>query len=91
MKKSDRVVRQFSSGRWILTVLAGWAFFLFSVGIVYVIVKQRAEFKPETIVAMFSALLLVVQGVYHLYFNKNGEDSEPQDGGGNPPPEPPAK
>jgi hypothetical protein len=90
MKKSDRVVSQMSSGRWILTVLAGAAFFAFSIAIAYVIVKQHTEFKPETLVAMFSALLLVVQSVYHLYFNKDG-NGDSQGDGDNPPAPPPAK
>lgn len=91
MKKSDRVVSQMSSGRWILTVLAGAAFFVFSIAIAYVIVKQRIEFKPETLVAMFSALLLVVQSVYHLYFNKDGNGDSQDGGNDSPPPTPPAK
>jgi len=82
MKKFDRFVHQATSGRWILTVLAGASFFLFSIGLAYVIVKQRVEFKPETLVAMFSALLLVIQGVYKDYFSKNtdGEKTDSDDG-----------
>jgi hypothetical protein len=79
MKKMERVVTQSTSGRWILTVLAGWAFFAFCMVFGYVMVKQRMEFKPETLVAMFSALLLVIQGVYKDYFNKNGDGNGPVD------------
>lgn len=78
---SDRpILRRFSlqlsSGKWILTVLAGIAFSAFSMGLVYIMIKQRGDFKSETLVAMFSSLLLVIQGVYKDYFNKNGEDKK---------------
>ena len=82
-RKMDRVVGQLSSGRWILTVLAGWAFFTFCMALGYVMVKQRTEFKPETLVAMFSALLLVIQGVYKDYFHKNGDSNVDNIGDGN--------
>lgn len=98
IKKTDRLVGQLSSGRWILTVLAGWAFFGFAICLSYVILKQRTEFKPETLVAMFSALLLVIQGVYKDYFHKNGDtngdsgnDDENGNGTDNNLPVPPAK
>ena len=87
MTKGDRLVSQATSGRWILTVLAGGAFFLFSFALALVFIKERADFKPETIVAMFSALLLVIQGVYKDYFNRdrNGhhpDEDIPPNGGG---------
>ena len=75
MRKLDRLVSQGTSGRWLLTVLAGMSFAAFSIVLAYVIAKQRAEFKPETLVAMFSALLLVVQGVYKDFFHNNGDTS----------------
>jgi len=90
MKKAERFVNQATSGRWILTILAGTAFFAFSIGLTYVIVKQRVEFKPETLVAMFSALLLVIQGVYKDYFSKNRDDGDEDDDNGNGNATPPA-
>ena len=80
VSKSERFVGQVTSGRWILTVLAGLSFFSFTLALSYVVLKQRAEFKPETLVAMFSALLLVVQGVYKDYFTK-GSDGDNVVGG----------
>ena len=74
----QRLASQFSSGRWLLTVTAGLAFLSFSLATAYVILKQRAEYKPETIVAMFSGLLLLIQGVYKDYFYKNGDDKKGQ-------------
>ena len=83
LTKGERFVAQATSGRWILTVLAGAAFFAFCISLAYVVVKQRVQFKPETIVAMFSAVLLVIQGVYKDYFqrDRNGHNADEQ----NPP------
>ena len=36
MNKMERLVSQGTSGRWILTVLAGWAFFGFCIALGYV-------------------------------------------------------
>ena len=77
MRKMERLVAQGTSGRWILTVLAGWAFFIFAACLSYVMLKQRAEFKPETLVSMFSSLLLIIQGVFKEYFSKNGDSNGP--------------
>lgn len=72
--KSDRFINQTTSARWILTILAGVSFFAFSMAVAYVILKQRMDFKPETVIAMFSSLLLIIQGVYKDYFHKiNGD------------------
>ena len=85
LNKTERFVSQVTSGRWILTVLAGAAFFGFCVALCFIAVKERADFKPETIVAMFSALLLVIQGVYKDYFNRERETpkEEPSPNGNN--------
>ena len=90
MNKMERLVSQGTSGRWILTILAGFSFFIFAVSLSYVMLKQRTEFKPETLVAMFSSLLLVISNVFKEYFNKNGDgnkpvvEEEPDDGGQGP-------
>jgi hypothetical protein len=71
-----RVIAQVTSGRWILTVLAGVAFAFLVAGITMVIIATKTQFKPETIVAMFSSVLLVIQGVYKDYFNRSRDDRE---------------
>ena len=73
---SKRITTQFTSGRWLLTVMAGTSFLVFSLALAYIMYRQKIEFKPETIVAMFSSLLLVIQGVYKDYFYKNGDDKK---------------
>jgi hypothetical protein len=78
MNAIQRITNQLTSGRWLLTVLAGLAFFAFAGALSYLIIKQRTEFKAETVVAMFSALLLVIQGVYKDYFHRNGDKEETQ-------------
>lgn len=80
--KGEIVVNQISSGRWILTILAGISFLLFSMAVAYTIFKNK-EFKPETIVAMFSTVLVVIQNVFNNYFYKptkpeNGENAGPK-------------
>lgn len=93
----EKFINQLTSGRWLLTMLAGLAYFIFSVTVSYVIVKTYTQFKPETLVAMFSALLIIATGVYKDYFNKirdgNGNDSENGNGRNNTPtpPVPPSK
>ena len=68
--KSDKFINQVTSGRWILSIIAGIAFFVFSITVSYVIIKTFDAFKPETLIAMFSSLLLVIQSVYKDYFAK---------------------
>lgn len=83
LTKSERVLAQITSGRWILTVMAGAAFFGFCVAIALVVYKSRTQFKPETIVAMFSTALLVIQGVYKDYFNRDRNGHHPDEDNGN--------
>ena len=81
----EKIANQVTSARWILTVLAGIAFLVFAFTVSYVICRTYTQFKPETLIAMFSALLLVIQGCYKDYFsrgdrqNNNGNDSERKD------------
>ncbi len=76
-----RLVKQATSGRWLLTVMAGLAFLGLCMAVFIVLVCQRHELKPETAVALFSAVLLIIQGVYKDYFRRdsNGKhrDEEP--------------
>lgn len=88
LTKGERFVSQATSGRWILTILAGGSFFLFCLALSLVVYKSRAQFKPETIVAMFSAVLLVIQGVYKDYFNRDRNGKHPDENGTTPPGDP---
>jgi len=74
------VLRQVLSARWVLAVLAGVAFVGFCAAIVICIVSLRMQFKPETLISVLGMLLLVIQGVYKDYFNRqrdNGGNTNP--------------
>ena len=80
-----RLIKQASSGRWLLTVMAGTAFLGLCLGVFIIMVSMRHEMKPETAVALFSSVLLIVQGVYKDYFRRdtNGSHTDEDDGGHN--------
>ena len=86
-----RLIKQATSGRWLLTVMAGMAFLGLAFGVFVIMVSMRHQMKPETAVALFSAVLLIIQGVYKDYFRrdeggKHRDDENPEDaGGGNSP------
>jgi high-affinity Fe2+/Pb2+ permease len=92
MTKGERFVAQTTSGRWLLTVMAGIAFLAFSIAVCLVIYNIRTSIKTETIVSMFGMLMLVVQGVYKDYFNRQDRnDINPDEPPADPPkPVPPA-
>jgi hypothetical protein len=73
---SNRFIDQATSGRWLLTVMAGVAFGCFCLSICVVIISYRASFKPEAIVGLFGTLMLVIQGCYKDYFHRD-RDSTP--------------
>jgi len=96
-----RLIKQTTSGRWLLTVGAMVAFLGLSFGVFIVLVSLRHQIKPETAVTLFCAVLLIIQGVYKDYFRRdaNGqhrdevkpeehhEEIEPNDVEGGAPPE----
>lgn len=66
LTKSERFVSQATSARWILAVLAGLGFIGFTFTVSVILWSIRSTIKAEAAVAMFSALLLVIQGVLGL-------------------------
>jgi DMSO reductase anchor subunit len=66
----SKIVAQVTSARWILTVLAGISFLLFSASVVIVIVHQRDKIEPALAVSMMANLLILVQSVYNMYFHR---------------------
>ena len=78
-----RMIRQATSGRWLLTVMAGTAFLGLCLGVFIILVSMRHNMKPETAVALFSSVLLIIQGVYKDYFRRdtNGSHTDEDDGG----------
>ena len=79
MANLDRFVSQVTSGRWILTVLAGLAFFAFCLMLVVMGIMLRSQFKAETIVSMFASLLIIIQGVYKDYFYRSRDKAHPDE------------
>lgn len=78
-----RLIKQATSGRWLLTVMAGVAFLGLSLGVFIILISMRHSMKPETGVALFSSVLLIIQGVYKDYFRRDGggeeNDKSPED------------
>jgi len=84
MNAIDRFVSQATSGRWLLTVTAGIAFFLFCLATSAVLWSMRGKLEAETVVALFSALLLVIQGCYKDYFSRTDRNGKHPDEPGVP-------
>jgi hypothetical protein len=76
MNKLDRITKQMSSGKWILTVLAGWSFVLFVIAICAIMWSRRTEFTAVILVGLFGQVMLVVQNVFKDYFSKDVEPEE---------------
>jgi len=75
-----RILSQVTSARWILTVLAGISFLLFCASVAIVIIHQRETIDNALAVSMMANLLILIQSVYNMYFNKkpeNGNGSNP--------------
>ena len=70
MTKTDRFVTQTTSGRWILTVIAGISFLIFSIATAYCVIKRRNDIDTGALITMVMSLLLVVQSVYKDFFHK---------------------
>jgi len=73
-----RFISQATSGRWLLTLFAGAAFLMLVLATFLILVSMRHAMKPETAVALFSAVLLIIQGVYKDYFqrDRNGKHQD---------------
>jgi hypothetical protein len=66
-----RLIKQGTSGRWLLTVGAMISFLGLSLGVFVILVSLRHKLEPETAVALFTAVLLISQGVYKDYFRRD--------------------
>jgi len=74
-----RLISQASSGRWLLTVGAMLAFLGLSMGVFILLISARHQLTAATVVALFSNVLLIIQGVYKDYFRRNGNGSHRDD------------
>jgi len=68
-----RILSQVTSAKWILTVLAGISFLMFSASVVIVIIHQRDKIDTALAVSMMGNLLILIQSVYNLYFNRKDD------------------
>ena len=68
-----RLIGQATSGRWLLTVGAMLAFLGLSLSVFILLVSSRHSIEPATAVALFSSILLVIQGVYKDYLRRSGD------------------
>jgi len=85
-----RMIKQATSGRWLLTVGAMMSFLGLSLGVFIVLVSMRYQLNTATAVALFSNVLLIIQGVYKDYFRRDGNGNHRDDAEA-PEPEPKPK
>jgi len=72
-----RILAQVTSAKWILTVLAGLSFLFFAASVVIVIIHQRDKIEPALAVSMMGNLLILIQSVYNMYFNRKDINTLP--------------
>lgn len=75
----DRVSLKLSSGRWMFTVVAAVAFFMFCDAVCRIIVKAADKLPDTTVVALFMFLANIIQGVAKDYFNIDRTDTEQEE------------
>jgi len=72
----DRVSIKMSSGRWLFTVVAAAAFFMFCNVVCRILIKSAEKLPDTTIVALFMFLAGIVQNIVKDYFNMDRSDPE---------------
>lgn len=72
----DRVSLKLSSGRWMFTVVAAIAFFMFCDVVCKIIVKAADKLPDTTVVALFMFLAGIIQNIVKDYFNMDRSDPE---------------
>lgn len=68
---SYEIKHKLTSARRFLAVVAGASLLMFSFATALILYANRGALKAETIMALFAAIMLVVQGVYKDYQNKD--------------------
>ncbi len=71
MKKADRVVGQVSSGRWLLTIIAGGCLLMLT----FLDCKAYMRYPDKALPVSVEAIFAVITMVFMSYFNKTKDDS----------------
>jgi hypothetical protein len=71
MKKSDRVVGQVSSGRWLLTIIAGGCLLMLT----FLDCRAYLTHPDKPLPVSVEAIFAVITMVFMSYFNKTRDDS----------------
>lgn len=79
----DRISVKLSSGRWIFTIVAAIAFFMFCNAICKILIAASEKLPDTTVVALFMFLAGIIQNITKDYFNMDRSDPENGNGNGN--------
>lgn len=79
----DRISMKLSSGRWIFTLVAAVAFFMFCRVICKILVTAADKLPDTTVVALFMFLASIIQNIVKDYFNMDRTDVENGNSNGN--------
>lgn len=85
MKKADRVVNQVSSGRWLLTIIAGGCLLMLT----YLDCRAYLQYPDKPLPVSVEAIFAVITMVFMSYFHNSKREEVPADPqeGQNPPPQ----
>lgn len=89
VKSWDRISQKLSSGRWVLTIVAAVAFFMFCDAVCKILVTAADKLPDTTVVALFMFLASIIQGVVKDYFHMDRSDAENSNDNGNSGPQGP--
>jgi len=78
MKKTDRVVGQISSGRWLLTIIAGACLLLLTILDCRAYMKYPEKPLPVSVEAIFAVITMVFMSYFHSSKDGNGKYDEPE-------------
>lgn len=79
MKKSDRVVVQVSSGRWLLTIIAGGCLLMLTFLDCRAYMRYPDKPLPVSVEAIFAVITMVFMSYFHGKKDEIAEAYEPED------------
>ena len=78
MKNTDRVVGQATSGRWLLTIIAGACLLLLTILDCRAYMKYPEKPLPVSVEAIFAVITMVFMSYFHSSKDGNGQQVEPE-------------
>ncbi len=78
MKNTDRVVGQVSSGRWLLTIIAGICLLLMTLLDFQAYMKYPDKPLPVSVEAIFAVITMVFMSYFHKSKDDYGQPVEPE-------------